>query len=154
MLSKILSVELYENIFYIQLLGHFDKISGLKLNIVGLSNRLTCKTCEFSAYVDTYITIKLLYKDQVTSKKKTKVRKGSSNPCWNEPFVFDLEEKDADDYQLLFALKGRDIFSSSTMVGTVRIGPRASLTGKTHWNDSVCSKNNTMRQVTMTHKLS
>ena len=99
------------------------------------------------------MTVKLICKHEVISKKRTKVKKGTSNPCWNEPFVFDLEEENLGDYCLLFSVKGRDLFSSRTKLGAICIGPKASSTGETHWNDSVCSKNNTMRQVTMAHKL-
>lgn len=103
---------------------------------------------------DPYITIKLLYNDELVVKKKTKSKKGSSSPCWNEPFAFDLDQNDLTKYMLIFTMKCKDIFSSVTKLGVVRIGAMAESTGKDHWNDSVCSKNNTMRQVTMTHKLS
>ena len=102
--------------------------------------------------VDPYITIKLLFNNEVISKKKTTVKKGAY-PIWNEPFVFDLVETDVHNYELVFAVKNRDLFSSSSKLGSVCIGPQTSLTGKQHWKTSVCSKNNTMRQVTMSHRL-
>lgn len=102
---------------------------------------------------DPYITVKLRYKDEDISKKKTKVKKGTSSPCWNEPFVFDLEKEDLDNYLLVFAVKSRDLFSSCSKIGTVYVGAKASSTGNEHWLASVCSKTNTMRQVTMSHKL-
>lgn len=104
--------------------------------------------------LDPYITIKLLYNDKLVVKKKTKAKKGTSSPCWNEPFAFDLDENDLNNYMLVFTIKGKDIFSSPTKIGVVYVGVRAESTGRQHWIDSVCCKNNMMRQVTMTHKLS
>ena len=102
---------------------------------------------------DPYITIKLLYNDELVLKKKTKSKKGTSSPCWNEPFAFDLEQNDLAKYLIIFTIKSKDIFSTDTKLGTIGIGALAESTGREHWNESVCSKNNTMRQVTMTHKL-
>ena len=105
-------------------------------------------------FPDPYITIRLFYDGELVVKKKTKCKKGITTPCWNEPFAFDLDQSDLTKYMIIFTVKGKDIFSSSTRLGTVRVGAEADSTGREHWNESVCSKSNTMRQVTMTHKLS
>ncbi|XP_046856769.1 tetratricopeptide repeat protein 37-like [Xenia sp. Carnegie-2017] len=102
---------------------------------------------------DFYISIKLLHNDELVVKRKTRTRKGSFSACWNQPYAFDLEEDDLDNYMLIFTVKAKDIFASATKLGVVHIGAHAQSSGEEHWRESVCCKNNTMRQVTRTHKL-
>ena len=57
-------------------------------------------------FLDPYVKIYLLHKDQRISKKKTHVKKRTLNPVFNESFVFDLPRSDNGlaDIQLEFAL--------------------------------------------------
>ena len=58
------------------------------------------------SFLDPYVKIYLMNKDQRISKKKTHVKKRTLNPVFNESFVFDLPrtENGLADIQLEFAL--------------------------------------------------
>ena len=66
---------------------------------------MTCEIIKFN-FLDPYVKIYLLHKDQRISKKKTHVKKRTLNPVFNESFVFDLPRADNGlaDIQLEFAL--------------------------------------------------
>ena len=61
---------------------------------------------KLSIFLDPYVKIYLLHKEQRISKKKTHVKKRTLNPVFNESFVFDLPRTDngMTDIQLEFAL--------------------------------------------------
>ena len=97
--------------------------------------------------------IKLLYQGDVTDKKQTKARRRTSNPCWNQPFVFNIdEEKGLDNYELVFLLRRRDLISPHSSLGFVRIGAQVGGGGQSHWY-AMMAKGNLMRQVARCHKI-
>ena len=67
---------------------------------------MLCTFYKLSIFLDPYVKIYLLHKEQRISKKKTHVKKRTLNPVFNESFVFDLPRTDngMTDIQLEFAL--------------------------------------------------
>lgn len=102
---------------------------------------------------DPYVKIKLLYQGEVIDKKQTKSRSPSATPCWNQPFVFNVdEEKGLNNYELIFLLRRRDLISPHSSLGLVRIGAQVGGAGQSHWY-AMMAKGNLMRQVARCHKI-
>ncbi|XP_028406848.1 synaptotagmin-7-like [Dendronephthya gigantea] len=102
---------------------------------------------------DPYVKIKLLYQGEVIDKKQTKSQRRNSSPCWNEPFVFNVdEEKGLSNYELIFLVRRRDLLSPHSTMGCVRIGAQVGGAGQSHWY-AMLAKGNLMRQVARRHRI-
>ena len=102
---------------------------------------------------DPYVKIKLLYLGEVIEKKHTKSQRRNSTPCWNEPFVFNIdEEKGLNNYELIFLVRRRDLLSPHSTLGVVRIGAQVGGAGQSHWY-AMMAKGNLMRQVARRHRI-
>lgn len=102
---------------------------------------------------DPYVKIKFLYQGDVIEKRQTKARKRTSHPCWNQPFVFDVDdEKGLDNYELVFLIRRRDLISPRSSLGFIRIGAQVGGGGQSHWY-AMMAKGNLMRQVARCHKI-
>ena len=109
--------------------------------------------CNHLYFPDPYVKIKLLLMGEVIDKKQTKSQRRNSSSCWNEPFVFNIdEEKGLNNYELIFLVRRRDILSPHSTVGVVRIGAQVGGAGQSHWY-AMMAKGNLMRQVARRHKI-
>ena len=75
-------------------------------------------------YTDPYVKIMLLYNDQVHAKRKTKIKKQTLNPSFDETFVFELppNHENLKKMKLDFVLKDYDRFGANDVIGKVAFG--------------------------------
>ena len=91
-------------------------------------------------FLDPYVLVKLLKDGQVIEKKRTQVPcKGSLDPVWNEPFVFDWKNGNSETtgYKFVFEIKSSDMVMPDTSLGTVEICQHTS----EHWKEMMEKKN-------------
>ena len=84
--------------------------------------------------------VKLLKNGQVIEKKRTQVPcKGSFDPVWNEPFVFDWKNGNSETtgYKFVFEIKSSDMVMPDTSLGMVEICQETS----EHWKEMMGKKN-------------
>ena len=86
--------------------------------------------------------VKLLLNLNVVQTKKTSCKHRTSSPCWNEPLVFEIDEKiQMSEYSLCFKVKSRNKLSEDPTLGEVQVGYDADGLGKEHWKDMTVKKN-------------
>jgi hypothetical protein len=88
---------------------------------------------------DPYVVVKLLKNGQMMEKKRTQPCKGSLDPVWNEPFVFDWKNGNTQTsgYKFVFEIKNSDVVMPDTSVGVVEIHQETS----EHWKEMMEKKN-------------
>ncbi|CAB3996507.1 synaptotagmin-4-like isoform X1 [Paramuricea clavata] len=88
---------------------------------------------------DPYVMVKLLKNGEVIEKKRTQPCKGSLDPVWNEPFVFDWKKGNTETtgYKFVFEIKSSDMVMPDTSLGVVEICQETS----EHWKEMMEKKN-------------
>lgn len=90
---------------------------------------------------DPYVIVKLLLNLKPVKTKKTTHKRHTSSPCWNEPLVFEIDEKTSIfEYSLSFKVKNRNTLSEDPTLGQLEIGHHANALGKQHWKDMIVKK--------------
>ncbi|KAM9270500.1 synaptotagmin-5-like [Cariama cristata] len=87
-----------------------------------------------------YIIIHLYHNGHVIDTKETKSITGY-NPIWNMPFLFNLPAGDIQQQELSleFTVMQARIYTRSSPLGHVQVGPRAPGAGLLHWRE-MCSR--------------
>ncbi|GFQ70369.1 synaptotagmin-4 [Trichonephila clavata] len=100
---------------------------------------------------DPYVKIYLLYNNQRIAKKKTHVKKRTTNPVFNESFVFEVPYNEGlENISLEFLVLDWDRVTKNEVIGRLELGPRSGGPAQQHWNE-VC--NAPRRQIAEWHKL-
>ncbi|XP_028406929.1 synaptotagmin-2-like isoform X2 [Dendronephthya gigantea] len=88
---------------------------------------------------DPYVIVKLLKDGHVIEKKFTQPCKGSLDPVWNEPFVFDWKNGNSETsgYKFVFEIKSSDKVMPDSSMGVVEICQETS----EHWKEMMDKKN-------------
>lgn len=95
--------------------------------------------------------IYLLYNNQRIAKKKTHVKKRTTNPVFNESFVFEVPYNEGlENISLEFLVLDWDRVTKNEVIGRLELGPRSGGPAQQHWNE-VC--NAPRRQIAEWHKL-
>ncbi|CAG9766090.1 unnamed protein product [Ceutorhynchus assimilis] len=97
-------------------------------------------------FIDPFIKVYLIINGKRTKKKKSSCKKGNCNPVWNEALMFNLPSSSTQNTELEICVfdQGNDIMGSNPLLGCCTIGPKASGTGKEHWNDMIQSPRKTV----------
>ncbi|KAM6388109.1 synaptotagmin-5-like [Pluvialis apricaria] len=87
-----------------------------------------------------YVIIHLYHNGHVIDTKETKSITGY-NPVWNMPFLFNLPAGDIQQQELSleFTIMQARIYTRSSPLGRVQVGPRAPGAGMLHWRE-MCSR--------------
>ncbi|KAM6125469.1 synaptotagmin-4-like [Phoenicopterus ruber ruber] len=87
-----------------------------------------------------YVIIHLYHNGHVIDTKETKSITGY-NPVWNMPFLFNLPAGDIQQQELSleFTVMQARIYTRSSPLGRVQVGPRAPGAGLLHWRE-MCSR--------------
>ncbi|CAM9401025.1 unnamed protein product [Bubo scandiacus] len=87
-----------------------------------------------------YVIIHLYHNGHIIDTKETKCITGY-NPVWNTPFLFNLPAGDIQQQELSleFTVMQAHIYTRSSPLGRVRVGPRAPGAGLLHWRE-MCSR--------------
>ncbi|XP_074899919.1 synaptotagmin-5-like [Buteo buteo] len=87
-----------------------------------------------------YIIIHLYHNGHIIDTKETKSIPGY-NPVWNMPFLFNLPAGDIQQQELSleFTVMQARIYTRSSPLGRVQVGPRAPGAGLLHWRE-MCSR--------------
>ncbi|KAM6308907.1 synaptotagmin-5-like [Aegotheles albertisi] len=87
-----------------------------------------------------YIIIHLYHNGHIIDTKETKSIT-SYNPVWNMPFLFNLPAGDIQQQELSleFIIMQARIYTRSSLLGHVQVGPHAPGAGRLHWRE-MCSR--------------
>lgn len=100
---------------------------------------------------DPFVKIYLLLNNQRIGKKKTHVKKHTSDPVFNESFIFDIPSgENLDNISLQFQVLDYDRETKNEVIGTLHIGENACLIAQKHWLKVSASPR---RQIAEWHKL-
>ncbi|KOC71117.1 Synaptotagmin-4 [Habropoda laboriosa] len=108
---------------------------------------------DVTGLADPYVKIYLLYKSQRIAKRKTRVKKRTLNPVFNESFVFDIPNgaDGINNVSLEFMLIDWDRVTRNEVIGRLEFGgPECKGSALNHWRE-VCSS--PQRQIADCHKL-
>lgn len=100
---------------------------------------------------DPYVKVYLLQRSKRVKKKKTSVRRGSSNPVWNEAVSFNVAADALAHSALEVVVHSHDLLSNPPQLGACIVGPDSrNGAGHEHWDDMVHSMR---KSVAMWHAL-
>ncbi|KAM6301760.1 synaptotagmin-5-like [Podargus strigoides] len=87
-----------------------------------------------------YVIIHLYHNGRIIDTKETKTITGY-NPVWNMPFLFNLPAGDIQQQELSleFTVMQARVYTRSSPLGHVQVGPRAPGAGLLHWRE-MCSR--------------
>ena len=108
---------------------------------------------DVTGLADPYVKIYLVYNDQRIAKRKTRVKKRTLNPVFNESFVFDIPNgaDGLNNVSLEFLLLDWDRVTRNEVIGRLEFGvPNSQKSAMNHWRE-VCSS--PQRQIADWHKL-
>ncbi|XP_053983987.1 synaptotagmin-4 [Hylaeus anthracinus] len=108
---------------------------------------------DVTGLADPYVKIYLLYNNQRIDKKKTRVKKRTLSPVFNESFVFDIPNgaDGLNNVSLEFMLLDWDRVTKNEVIGRLEFGgPDCQDSASNHWRE-VCSS--PQRQIADWHKL-
>ncbi|XP_076633853.1 synaptotagmin 4 isoform X2 [Colletes latitarsis] len=108
---------------------------------------------DVTGLADPYVKIYLLYNNQRIAKKKTRVKKRTLCPVFNESFVFDIpnDPDGLNNVSLEFMLLDWDRVTKNEVIGRLEFGgPDCQYSALNHWKE-VCSS--PQRQIADWHKL-
>ncbi|XP_070543187.1 synaptotagmin-11-like [Ptychodera flava] len=138
--------------------GHGDLLVSLsyqpaanRLTVVVLKARNLPKM-DVTGLSDPYVKIHLMYNNQRLAKKKTRLKKRTLNPVFNESFLFDVPIEGLQNVSLEFQILDHDRVTKNEIIGRLVIGAKASgEEEKRHWKEIT---ENPRKQIAEWHKLS
>ncbi|XP_054711911.1 synaptotagmin-4-like isoform X2 [Uloborus diversus] len=121
-----------------------------RLTVVVLKARNLPKM-DFAGLCDPYVKIYLLYNNQRIAKKKTHVKKRTTNPVFNESFVFEVPYNEGlENISLEFLVLDWDRVTKNEVIGRLELGPKTGGPAQQHWHEV---RNAPRRQIAEWHKL-
>lgn len=102
---------------------------------------------------DPYVKINMLYGNQRMAKKKTRLKKRTLNPVFNESFLFDIPQEGLEDISLEFQVLDHDRVTKNEVIGRLEIGTscgEAETSQSLHWQEVL---QNPRKQIAEWHKL-
>jgi hypothetical protein len=121
-----------------------------RLTVVILKARNLPKM-DLTGLCDPYVKIYLLYNNQRVTKKRTHVKKRTTNPVFNESFVFDVPYNEGlENVSLEFQVLDYDRVTKNEVIGRLELGPKTGPSTQKHWQDVITSPR---RQIADWHKL-
>jgi hypothetical protein len=121
-----------------------------RLTVVVLKARNLPKM-DLTGLCDPYVKIYLLYNNQRVTKKRTHVKKRTTNPVFNESFVFDVPYNEGlENVSLQFQVLDYDRVTKNEVIGRLELGPKTGPSTQKHWQDVITSPR---RQIADWHKL-
>ncbi|XP_053200437.1 synaptotagmin-11-like [Panonychus citri] len=121
-----------------------------RLTVVVLKARNLPKI-DVNRLCDPFVKIYLLYNGQRIAKKKTHVKKHTTDPVFNESFVFDVPSSDSlDSLSLEFMVLDYDRETKNEIIGKLEIGSKSGPTAVRHWQEVSASPR---RQIAEWHNL-
>ncbi|KAJ8029816.1 Synaptotagmin-4 [Holothuria leucospilota] len=107
---------------------------------------------DVTGLADPYVKINMLYGNQRMAKKKTRLKKRTLNPVFNESFLFDIPQEGLEDISLEFQVLDHDRVTKNEVIGRLEIGPscEAETSQSLHWQEVL---QNPRKQIAEWHKL-
>lgn len=121
-----------------------------RLTVVVLKARNLPKI-DINRLCDPFVKIYLLFNGQRIAKKKTHVKKHTTDPVFNESFVFDVPSTENLEYlSLEFLVLDYDRETKNEVIGKLEIGSNSGPTAQRHWQEVGASPR---RQIAEWHNL-
>ncbi|XP_077989141.1 synaptotagmin-11-like [Glandiceps talaboti] len=122
-----------------------------RLTVVVLKARSLPKM-DVTGLSDPYVKIHLLYNNQRLAKKKTRLKKRTLNPVFNESFLFDVPIEGLQNVSLEFQILDHDRVTKNEIIGRLIICSKAiGEDERRHWKEIM---ENPRKQIAEWHKLS
>jgi len=86
-------------------------------------------------FSDPYVKIWLLYEDKKVEKQKTQTKQRTTEPCFNESFVFNVSYDRIRRTALSISVMDRDHIGPNEKIGGVIVGSRSGPNETKHWNE-------------------
>ncbi|XP_015778179.1 PREDICTED: synaptotagmin-6-like [Acropora digitifera] len=99
--------------------------------------------------LDPYVKVAMIMGGKTVKKRKTVTKRRSSNPVYNEAFVFTLLPSDLDHISFMLSVyTGSKVGGSKKLIGRAVVGPYMFSTGQglSHWNEMINSPRNPVAQ--------
>lgn|SRR6218665_488296 len=87
--------------------------------------------------VDPYVKIWLLNNGKRVEKRKTSVKERTTNPVYNESFVFNLSTDRVRLASVTFCVADRRTIGHNPVIGQVTLGSRSGPAEVRHWNEVI-----------------
>ncbi|XP_056631269.1 synaptotagmin-C-like [Diorhabda sublineata] len=81
---------------------------------------------------DPYVKIYMFLQDKMVKRKKTKIKKDTLNPVFNQAFVFEISKQQINDVTFVLRILDHDRVSKHDVMGYVVTGPKY-IISKNHW---------------------
>ncbi|XP_038071955.1 synaptotagmin-4-like [Patiria miniata] len=120
-----------------------------KLTVVVLKAKNLPKM-DVTGLSDPYVKIYLMYNNGRLAKKKTRLKKRTLNPVFNESFLFDVPLEGLENVSLEFQVLDHDRVMKNEIIGRLVIGKEAGENEAQHWADIM---RNPRKQMAEWHKL-
>ncbi|XP_033634877.1 synaptotagmin-4-like [Asterias rubens] len=120
-----------------------------KLTVVVLKAKNLPKM-DVTGLSDPYVKIYVMYNNQRLAKKKTRLKKRTLNPVFNESFLFDVPLEGLENVSLEFQVLDHDRVMKNEIIGRLVIGSKAGENEAQHWTDII---RNPRKQMAEWHKL-
>ncbi|CAI9545908.1 unnamed protein product [Staurois parvus] len=105
-----------------------------KLVVVILEGR-KLKKMDNDGFSDPYVKVQLALNKKKWKRKKTKVKKNTLNPYFNEEFTFDVTLEQIKNVDLIISVWDHDKVNKNEQIGKIFLGCRASGNALRHWSD-------------------
>ncbi|XP_074657753.1 synaptotagmin-10-like [Tubulanus polymorphus] len=99
---------------------------------------------------DPYVRVSLIVDGKRVKKKKTAVRKGTTNPVWNEALVFNIPAEMLQKVALEITVLDYDLLGHNDAVGHCNVARDVEGIGEKHWLDMI---SNHRKAIAMWHPL-
>ena len=112
------------------------------------SNRDKSHNAKFF-FPDPYVKVAMIMGGKTVKKRKTVTKRRSSNPVYNEAFVFTVLPSGLDHISFMLSVyTALKVGGSKKLIGRAVVGPYMFSTGQglSHWNDMINSPRNPVAQ--------
>jgi len=86
-------------------------------------------------FSDPYVKIWLLHEGKKVEKQKTQTKQKTTDPSFNESFVFNVSYERIRHTALSISVIDHDVFGPNDLIGKVVIGSRSGPNEMKHWNE-------------------
>ena len=128
---------------------YFDRRTNAQCNHITVVV-MKCTNLNLKKRCDAYVKVYHMHRGKKLGKMKTRIRRNTLNPIWNEAFQFDVNVNHIREISFVVVLTAFDSIFPNETIGQVVLGQQVSGTSQKHWTDMM---NNPKKPIAMWHKI-